>query len=341
MKDNNNKKLHGQFYTTVNPFHNDLFMKWFEAIENRKSQTIIEPFAGSNNIVKMVSEFYTSNWACFDIDPCQAHDNTCSFPIIQNDSLKSFPSGFNIAITNPPYLARNSATRDGLDFPQTGHDDLYKHALDVMLGNVGYVAAIIPDSFRTQNLFHDRLFGIASLNCKMFDDTECPVCLAMFIPHKDKRYLGLEDRDFHYYKGNVPLGFHSEIQAKLNEFAQGEQATKWKFNVPDGEIGLYAIDSSKEKSIRFVEGEVIAQDRVKHSSRGVTRIAGLPGGMAASEVIEQANIILGDFREETSDLFLTSFRGLRQDGDYRRRLDYSLAKMILNRSVDRLGGIHA
>ncbi len=63
--------------------------------------------------------------------------------------------------------------------------------------------------------------------------------------------------------------------------------------------------------------------------------------MAASEVIAQANIILGDFRDDTSDLFLTSFRGLREDGDYRRRLDYNLAKMILNRSVDRLGGIHA
>ncbi len=338
---NNNKKLHGQFYTTVNPFHNDLFMKWFENIDNRSAETIVEPFAGSNNIVKMVSEFYTSKWACFDIEPCQYFSNACHFPIHQNDSLKNFPSGFNIAITNPPYLARNSATRDGLDFPDTEHDDLYKHALDVMLKNVGYVAAIIPDSFRTQNLFHDRLFGIASLNCKMFDDTECPVCLAMFIPNQEKKFLGLDGGDFHYYKGNVPLGFHSEIQAKLNEYAQGEQAANWKFNVPDGEIGLYAIDSTKEKSIRFVEGEAISQERVKHSSRGVTRIAGLPGGMAASEVIEQANIILGDFREETSDLFLTSFRGLREDGDYRRRLDYTLAKMILNRSVDRLGGIHA
>ena len=341
MKDNNNKKLHGQFYTTVNPFHNELFMQWFERIENRTSKIIIEPFAGSNNIVKMVNEFYSSKWACFDIDPCHELNSACQFPISKNDSLKNFPTGFSIAITNPPYLARNSATRDGLAFPDTQHDDLYKHAIDVMLRNVEYVAAIIPDSFRTQNLFHDRLFGIASLNCKMFDDTECPVCLALFIPFQDKKLHGLQGNDFHYYKGNVPLGFHSEIQAKLDQYAQGEQAANWKFNVPDGEIGLYAIDSAKEKSIRFVEGEAIAQERVKHSSRGVTRIAGLPGGMAASEVIAQANIILGDFRDDTSDLFLTSFRGLREDGDYRRRLDYNLAKMILNRSVDRLGGIHA
>ena len=60
MRDNNNKKLHGQFYTTVKPFHNEIFMQWFERIDNRTSKIIIEPFAGSNNIVKMVNEFYSS-----------------------------------------------------------------------------------------------------------------------------------------------------------------------------------------------------------------------------------------------------------------------------------------
>lgn len=340
MKNNNNKKLHGQFYTTANPFANDLFMKWFEKIKDHKNQVIIEPFAGSNNIVQMVGEHYQNKWACFDIEPNNEMNKVLAYPIIQNDSLLSFPTGFNVAITNPPYLAKNSATRDGLPFPDTEYDDLYKYALSVMLKNVGYAAAIIPESFTTQNLFHDRLFGIATLNCRMFDDTECPVCLAMFIPEEDKQRLRLEN-DFHYYKGNVSLGYYSDIQAKLEKYAKENQQANWKFNVPSGEIGLYAIDSTKSKSIRFVEGEEIAEEKIKHSSRGVTRITGVPIGVPVDDVIKQANKVLDSFRTETSDLFLTSFRGLRQDGDYRRRLDFTLAKMILNRSVSRVGGSHA
>ena len=337
---NNNKKLHGQFYTTVNPFHNDLFMKWFERIDQSNQRTIVEPFAGSNNIVQMVREFYSNDWACFDIEPNNVLNKVLQFPIQKNNSLTHFPMGFNIAITNPPYLAKNSATRDGFEFPDTHYDDLYKHALSVMLQNVGYVAAIIPESFTTQGLFHDRLYGIATLNCRMFDDTECPVCLAMFIPHADKSLLNMEN-DFHYYKGNASLGFYSEIQARLHKYSTEGEHAHWKFNVPDGEIGLYAIDSTKSKSIRFVDGEEISAERIKQSSRGITRIAGVPSGLQVNDVIEQANDLLNRMRDETSDLFLTSFRGLRDDGDYRRRLDYKFAKRILNQSVGMVGGSHA
>lgn len=338
--DNNKKKMYGQFYTTVNPFHNQLFLNWLNNINNGNKEIIVEPFAGSNNIVDMVQDFCKNDWACFDINPNNDENRVSRFQVAKNDSIRNFPKGFNIAITNPPYLAKNSATKDGIFFPDTEYDDLYKLALSVMLDNVGYVAAIIPESFVTQNLFHDRLFGVATLNCRMFDDTECPVCLAMFMPEDDSRKKVLGS-DFHYYKGNVNNGLYSQMQAQKEIFEKEQANINWKFNIPTGEIGLFAIDSTASKSIRFVEGEEISEEKIKVSSRGVTRIAGIPSGLNSRELIGEANSVLNDFRNKTSDIFMTSFRGLRKDGDYRRRLDFALAKVILNHSICRLGGFNA
>lgn len=55
------KKTKGQFYTVTNPFHNDLFLKWLKAIPNYKNEVIIEPFAGANNIVKMLNDLGYTN----------------------------------------------------------------------------------------------------------------------------------------------------------------------------------------------------------------------------------------------------------------------------------------
>ena len=50
------KKENGQFFTVTNPFFVSIFYKWFELIPEQKRETILEPFAGSNNIVKLINE---------------------------------------------------------------------------------------------------------------------------------------------------------------------------------------------------------------------------------------------------------------------------------------------
>lgn len=325
------KKSKGQFYTTTNPFHNQLFIKWFNSIPMavKEERPFLEPFAGANNIVQMMLDLSHKNkWECFDIDPNP--DAKTPFVVLRRDTLQDFPSGYRIAITNPPYLAKNSATRDGLAFPDCEFDDLYKFALGVMLGKVDYVAAIVPESFVTSSLFHDRLYGIATLTCRMFDDTECPVCLALFVPKGTKT----QEDDFVYYKGNSEVGTYKALKKAVP--LQAMTSNPWKFNKPDGEIGLYAVDGTKSKSIRFVKGSEIPSTQIKTSSRSVTKIGGLPKGLSADEVIKEANIILRSFRSTTEDVFLTSFKGLREDGDYRRRLDFSMARQVLNLSVEKI-----
>jgi hypothetical protein len=56
----------------------------------------------------------------------------------------------------------------------------------------------------------------------------------------------------------------------------------------------------------------------------------------ADLVINQANIILDEYRKETHDVFLTSFKGLRSDGAYRRRLDWDTASRILGTALVRI-----
>lgn len=143
----------------------------------------------------------SNKWKCFDID---ASHSTKEFPVIERDTINDFPKDYNVCITNPPYLSKNSATRRHLDFPDTEYDDLYKLCLEKMLENCKYVAAIIPETFITSGEFTDRLFSVISLNCKMFDDTDCPVCLAMFIEDKTE--------DFQIWRMNEFLGNYKDLK---------------------------------------------------------------------------------------------------------------------------------
>lgn len=219
------KKLRGQFYTISNPFHTDIFYKWMNIIPPEARQTILEPFAGSNNIVKMISDLgFESEWACFDISPSKSACEGIS--IKKRDTLKNFPVGYSTIITNPPYLAKNSAKRNGLPYPNTDHDDIYKLALEIMLDNAKYIASIIPESFATSGLFHSRLFALVSLPCKMFDDTDCPVCLALFIPANGKEEAHLQRNDFLIYSNDILLGRYLQLKSS---FKEPRSEIRWKF----------------------------------------------------------------------------------------------------------------
>ena len=318
------KRLNGVFYTISNPFKTEGFCRWFDLIEDKESNIFIEPFAGANNIVLMINEINSNlKWECYDINPPN-YNNFDDFPVIKRDTLNDFPNKYHVAITNPPYLAKNSATRRGLSFPETIYDDLYKLSLDVMLQNVDYIAAIVPESFLTQKLFHDRLHTVISLTCKMFEDTECPVCLALFVPEKTD--------DFRIYRQDKFIGNYSELKndIRLSEYSNID----WKFNDSLGTVGLYAIDNQVQASIRFCIGDNIDSDAVKYTSRSVTRISGLPDDIDLVEFVDKCNEILAEYRNHTEDVFLTSFKGLRKDNKYRRRLDFKTAKNILNKAME-------
>ncbi|MBN8884431.1 MAG: hypothetical protein J0I77_01815 [Rudaea sp.] len=315
-KANSNKRRLGQYFTCGNPFHHEAFKRWRRLLPT-DDRAVIEPFAGDNHIVRLAAQAgWLPAWACWDIEPKSQFAE--GWAIRRGDSLKNFPGGFRVAVTNPPYLAKNSATRRGLEFPTFAHDDLYKVALDVMLQHCDFVAAVVPESFITAGLFHDRLHSVVSLAEPMFHDTEHPVCLALFVPGK----CG----DFDVWSGDRLLGPYSQLK---NVLPAAPAAHRWKFNASGGSVGLRALDNLAGASIAFVSGEEIPGGDVSGKSRSITRIAGCPRGMER-DVIAAANHWLNRFRERSGDSLLTAFKGLRRDGLYRRRLDYGTAKKLLD-----------
>lgn len=300
------KRQHGRFYTEGNPFVLNPFKKWAQD-KNLTHLKVLEPFAGKNNLIHALREVGLANrFKSFDIEPGTSD-------VVRRDTLENFPSGFSFCVTNPPWLAKNSAKRRGLDFPNTSHDDLYKHALHLCLKNCECVAAIIPATFLQSGLFRERLDAVVFLHDQsMFADTDNPVCLALFSPRANRVEI---------YNDDEFLGFLDDLEKYLPEKSRRMSIT---FNHPEGSLGFIAFDDTRAPSIRFVPGEQLTDYTVGFSSRMITRIK--CNVADTTTLIHDLNKDISSFREKTQDVFLTPFKGLRKDGRYRRRMNYELAR---------------
>lgn len=326
-----NKRLLGQYFTIANPFELNVFLQWFKSIDNISDEVLLEPFAGANNIVELVQgitcEEY-NKWKCYDIDT--SYENRVpEFEVEERDTIKNFPKGYRVVITNPPYLAKNSATRRNMQYEGEPYDDLYKKCLEVMLANCEYIAAIIPESFITANIFHDRLKVAISLTCRMFNDTECPVCLALFSPSNES-----DGDDFEIYSQDRYIGQYSELRKFL--ISSTCNMDNWRMNDVAGNIGIVCVDNNEKESIRFCDASEISPEEIKVTSRARTRVSGLPSGIDVNVFIDECNRKIMQYRNATSDVFLTSFKGLRKDGRYRRRLDFNTAKNIMSSVLEEM-----
>lgn len=318
------KRTHGQFFTAGNPFVFLPFRRWFRAIPGVEEATVLEPFAGANHLVRLMREAgFVQPWACFDIDPPSAPIQGTE--VVARDTLRDFPQGFQVVITNPPYLARNSAARRRLPYPDTAFDDLYKLGLSKALAAAPYVAAIIPESFIVSGEFRDRLHATVSLTSPMFTDTQCPVCLALFVPEGQKN----GSCDFEMWDEDNFLGNYDTFASVLSPVPI-HHAAAWKFNDPEGTIGLRGVDDTKRASICFVPGECVDPSTVKSTSRAISRISGLPAGIDPKQFVACVNQALEAYRANTHDALMTPFKGLRSDGKYRRRLDFAAARNLLD-----------
>lgn len=330
----NNKIERGQFFTEKNVFTLKPFQDWWNIIPSNIKHTILEPFAGANNIIKLLNEINLINdYKSYDIEP--KDDN-----VIERDCFLDFPKGFGCIITNPPYLSKNSASKKKIDIKFGIYQDLYEISLNKCLDNCKYVAAIIPESFITTNRFKDRLYSVISLTYSdMFSDTEHPVCLALFVPEYVDNYS--------IYKNNDFIGKSQNLEKiKNNIFAlnqKDKRDIKVRFNIPQGNIHLLAVDNNFDSSgIYFTTKEVVKESEIKISSRARTRINLLIDGEIITNInileniINEANNILKEYRKATSDVFMTSFKGLRRDNYYRRRLDFDTAKKIIMKATEKV-----
>ncbi len=317
------QKILGQFFTKKNIFKNKIFQNWFSSIDKEEKKNILEPFAGKNGLIDMLDELsLLDSFSSFDIEP--QHEN-----VQQNDSILNFPQGFHVCITNPPFLAKNVASRKHIPVLIEPFSDLYEKCLDLCLKNCKYVAAIVPESFIVSPFFKSRLYAVISLTSKsLFQHTEHPVCLALFNPEK---YT-----DFLVYQDEVFIGKYNEKMSEINDWLKVDDEYKIIFHDKTGQLGLFNIDATNiERVMHFSSGDLIDPKDVGYHARLRTRIKVLsPTSQPLTQrqlnsFIKSCNKVLSEYRNKTNDIFLTSFKGLRSDGMYRRRLDYSTARLIV------------
>ena len=317
----------GQFNTK-----SDLWLKpqVIEFIKASKSKIAYDPFAGAGDLLIAVREkLEFRSLLGLDID------ETLDWEI--NDSLLNIPKFKGaIIVTNPPYIAKQSASRKGIDlskyFSTTSYDDVYLLALDKMLEAQDYVVAIIPESFINSNYKQKgRLCSITILEENPFEDTENPVCVACF-NGKLKNY-----DEINIYKNETLVGTLDEI---YNIRIEPKNNIKITFNTLSGWLGLRAIDSTDDiKTINFDFKENIKYDwanRIKTSSRHLSLIDIGISEEKKKQFINECNKIIQEIRKKSSDVLLTPFKGNTKSGKRRRRLDFRLARAIMETAYENI-----
>jgi hypothetical protein len=286
----------------------------------------LDPFAGDGHLIDTIKSDpilgkHVKKATGFDIQGS-------TWPI--NDSLVTIPNPTRaVIVTNPPYLANHSAKRKGVDqlvakyFANSTQKNLYRIALENSLASADYVVAIIPETFLLSTFPKLRLELAVVIQDSLFGDTDAPALVACFTKERCA--------DARIFTGNQSIGKLSEILA-LRESSAPKQTIV--FNEPKGRIGLRAVDGSDGKSpIAFIAAKDFSypSKSVAVSSRLMTYLE-LPelSDSEVSKLISKANANLSEIREASGDLVLAPFKGNDQNGKRRRRLDYALARKILN-----------
>jgi hypothetical protein len=323
------KVSRGSFYTTDEAWLNAP-VRAFLSEAFLTNTSALDPFAGDGHLLDLVRREF--GVATFGLDI--AGDKWA-----RNDSLVSIPnaggsgSRGSVIVTNPPYLANHSAKRKGVNdlvatyFDGSDYDNLYKIALDKCLAAADFVVAVIPETFLLSSFDKSRLAVVSVIEGDLFSDTEAPAVVACFGP-ADIKHEAL------VFNGDEPLGSLKEIfDLRPGRARSGIQII---FNDPNGRIGLRAVDSHDGiRRIEFIYGDFeYKRTRIKVSSRLLTYLD-VPelSDTQIQELVVRANAHLEILRAKSSDLILAPFKGNDKKGNRRRRLDYALARQIINNSL--------
>lgn len=319
------KTATGSFFTKKNVWLTKPIVK-FLTLALKENNSVLDPYAGEGHLLNVCLEKFESKIYGYDIRETNW---------IKNDSLISIPNPNNaVIVTNPPYLAKYSAKRKGVideveKYFNCEREDLYQVALDKCLSSARFVVAIIPETFLNSSYDKRFLSVLCVLEENPFEDTETPVCVACFDTQK---------------KQNGKLYINEKYCGDLNEIfsyrESVERKQNIKFNVANGRIALKAVDGTADGDyIRFENANTFKYSRsnIKHSSRLLTYIE--VDSLSDEEVdkfVTICNQNLKSIREKTFDLILSPFKGNNKAGKRRRRLDYAMARVIMEKSLNLL-----
>ncbi len=338
------KREYGQFFTSERLWLLPHIKEHIESLNDRYSGCV-DPYAGAGDLLT-VAESLGFLVRGYDIDPLicskqnwgNAHDSLRE--IIAHDG--------SFVLTNPPYLAKNSAKRMGSEMVSYFQspfidgieeslrpvlDDLFKFAIEKTLMVYDDSIWIVPESV-IQDLVRlphwlEKMHSLTILEENPFQDTEHPVCVLIFSKGQAHR---------HIWKNSTKLGAYRELKQIHDKVASAPRnLVKMEFNDPEGELGFRAVDGTtkdEKMRIRFCKGEDLGYSRenIKISSRHLTYISTNLSSDDLVRTIIESNKIIDEYRKMTDDVFLTAFMGNTKAGERRRRLDYHLARRIFNKA---------
>lgn len=319
---NNQKQNLGQFNTK-----NDVWLRphVYDFIKSCGCSRVVDPYAGAGDLLAAANQIV---WEVigYDIDP------SLGWP--ENDSLLDIPYHNDaIVITNPPYLAKNSANRNGFDsykyFKHNDYEDLYQLAIDKVLEKYKNAVFIIPETYFQSSFFKEYLVQYTIIEENPFTDTDCPVCVACF--SVDNNFFRFTSNEYKIYKNDVYLFTNHDLEDILFSFKTNLDLAM-DFNVSNGNLGLRGVDGvSPDNRIRFCHPWELGYelDDVKESSRSITAI-NIPHLEINERFINLLNKELELLRKKTYDVVLSPFKNNNRLGIRRRRLDYALARKLIN-----------
>jgi len=318
----------GQFNTKHNVW---LRPHIIEFIRNSGCDTVVDPFAGQGDLLRAVNDYFTW-YVGYDIDP------TLSWEI--NDSLWDIPEHDKaMVVTNPPYLAKNTATRNKLSgysyFKDNDYEDLYQIAIHRVLARYNKAVFIIPETYFHNGIFTSYLHSHTIIEENPFEDTDCPVCVAAF--HVTNDFMAIAGNNYRIYKNDNYLFNRFELEDILFDF-NSCRCVDLTFNDVNGNLGLRGVDGvDPGDRIRFCRpGDLDYNlDNIKESSRAIT-IINVPGIEVCDKFIFRTNFLLGELRKRTHDVVLSPFKNNNKLGQRRRRLDFKWARKIIEKTVEAL-----
>lgn len=317
----------GSFYTTQANWLTEPVRDFLVKALKRSEGQVLDPFAGDGHLLAAIKNDKKLGRLVIKTHGFDIQGDT--WPT--NDSLLNIPNPKSaVIVTNPPYLANHSAKRKGVDslvkryFEKSGQDNLFKAALMNSLDVADYVVAIVPETFLLSSFPKHRLELAVVIQNQLFGDTDAPALVACF--GKDEQAIA------RIYVDNQPIKSLQEILSLRNPVSNSR--LKIVFNSPAGRIGLRAVDGSDGQSpIAFMLAKDFGypKESVVHSSRLMTYLE-VPSVMDSDipRLVDSANKSLNRIRKASGDLALAPFKGNDKNGVRRRRLDYALARKILN-----------
>jgi hypothetical protein len=201
--------------------------------------------------------------------------------------------------------------------------------------------AIVPETLINSKFSKNNINRIVIIEPNPFEDTEVPICVVCF--------NGIKKGKTRIYKNDEFIGLLDELITKSPK-ADVINLRDLRFNDVTGTIAIKGVDSTDPNiRISFLNSKELTYDisKIKGSSRAITivksKLIDNCSDTTKKEIIETANKILNKYRNETADVLLSPFKGNNKNLKRRRRMDFALARNILelayNKVIYKHGGI--